>query len=273
MRVFAYQDVTEVSRNKNIVADSEHSSGSYPAKNAVNGTISGAADMWFASDDVNYHLATIDLEKARHIGLVELYGRNDSASIADNWPNRLGWDIYASNEFVEPSLLASTSKITNSAYTKLYGSTAADPSYKYKSDDNYFPRYQPDKKPFAAVLDDSQSYRYLTVKHSQSLESAISEIRAYVLNPMVNAMDVQDGVVTLEFSDVMDEATITNENIKLYNESGASIDITPVLSEDGFSVSFETDIKGGKVVVCDDVKNAYGVDMARDREFVIENTS
>ena len=260
IKVFADQDLTAVTTHKNAFADNYYSdSYGYPSQ-AVNGTVVGTSDAWISTQSGYWHFLTVDMESAKNIGYIEMTGRNGSSgeSIRDYW------QIYGSDEVVDDkTILTLNSEIPSSAgYTKLYDTKSAS---DYNDGEYIFPVY-PGK--FAQVISDANAYRYLTFKRGGSEDAKgnadLGEITGYTLNPMINFVNCADGIVTIEFSDVLDKTTVNSDTFKLYDATlDTELTTTVSLSEDGYTVTLTPSIKSDvyKVYVNDLVQNQYGTDL------------
>lgn len=264
IKVFADVEATEISRFRSAKASHQYSSA-YGGDKAVDGISGNSGNCWIGQYSVaGYKYLTVDLEKAQHVGLIEMEGR---AGVA-NGLSTSDWTIFGSNVMAEDAVMQTASP---EGYTKLYATGSRESDYK-AYEDYVFP-WQKDGMLRSAV-DDSAAYRYITFRHKNTAAHTpeIGEVRAFVLNPMVNSVVKNGNTVTISFSDQMDRNTLTSANVKVYDASAAAQDVALNVADD-YTVSFDTTVTGGKVVLSEAITNAYGVELAHDVEFVIENTS
>jgi len=256
LKVYAYQDVTEVSRYKSTKADNIYSSSLSNSK-VVNGSSESWDDAWVSEDTKsgNYHYVQVDLESSRNIGLIEMESRNNSSTLSQ----RSNWNIYGSNtELSNEDLVKGPSTILaeGSGYTKIFEIDSSATNY---------PAYYGTKACLSQPVNEAAAYRFLTFGRSgANLSTSLGEIRAFVLNPMVNSIvDNTNGTYTVYFSDVMDKET-TEAGIKVLDGTNDSeVDATVALSADGFS-AVVTPVGSAsfyKIVVDEDVENQYGTGM------------
>ena len=111
----------------------------------------------------------------------------------------------------------------------------------------------------------TEKYRYLIYKRTsgrpeKTCFSELGAVRIYELNPMVEKMSLDRNEIVLEFSEEMDAATLTAENIVIY---AGDTPLEYVGSTDGKRYTatlraqvFDTEITA---VVSPDVKSARGV--------------
>ncbi len=277
IKIFAKQDVTEVSRFKNTVVDNQYSS-SYSGAKAVNGTVTNDADAWVSEQGGKYHFLRVDLEKPYHIGLIEMAGRSMplTNSTTPTYTQRNFWYVSGSNaelaedetEYISTNSLYGSANIYKDNYTKLlYTGNAAD----YKSCPYIFPEYRPNASILQQTVSDKNAYRFITFSRGGNEvakgSTYLGEVRAFELNPMVNSVDEENGIITAEFSDVMNAASMTSENVKvLSGENGSEIAAAYSLSDDGYTLTItpETTASYYSVVFSDAIVNTNGTELANE---------
>ena len=200
IKVWANQDVTEVTRNKPVTVSYQDSS-TYAGSDAVNGTVTDINDAWVANESSSYHFLTVDMESPQHIGYIEMMGRRNAGNDA---PTRNDWYIYGSNLLAEKSELTTVATLsTSTGYTKLLRTRSVG---NYLSGEYIFPAYP---ARLQQVVSDKASYQYLTFKRSNAGSTYLGEARGFVLNPMVNRITEDNGVIQVDFSDTMDKSTLS----------------------------------------------------------------
>ncbi len=255
IKVWANQDVTEVTRNKPVTVSYQDSS-TYAGSDAVNGTVTDAHDAWVANESSSYHFLTVDMELPQHIGLIEMIGRRNGGSDFDT---RNNWYIYGSNQLAEKTALTTVATLpASTGYTALLCTRSFG---NYLSGEYIFPPY-PAK--LQQVFSDKESYQYLTFKRSSAGSTYLGEARGFVLNPMVNRITEENDVIQIDFSDTMDEASL--QDIRVYSgATGDEISSSVSLSENLYTayITPETTAPLYQIFIGTDVKNLYGTGLAK----------
>ncbi len=260
IKVWAKQDVTEVTRKKNVIYDNQYSS-SYAASKAVNGTISNSSDAWVSEQSGKYHFLTVDMDSYEHIALVEMYGRCGISAGTNG--QRQYWHIYGSNTVLEDKTVLTdnaTLKEEETGYKRLFKTGAIT---DYPTGEYIFPEY-PGK--LQRVVSDENAYRYLTFKRGNKGSTYLGEVRGFIFNPMINSVEEENDVITVEFSDVMDSDSVKNA-LKVYDAStNEEITAEVSLSEDGYTATAIPSVSAPyyQIDVAYTAKNTYGNELKED---------
>lgn len=273
IKVYAMQTVTEVSREKPVLADTEFHV-QYSAKKAVNGTNIDDGDCWISSFDTDlYRYLQVDLQKARYIGMVEIEGRNTGGG-PDDGGTRNSIALYGANTEVDHTLFTKNAKIKD------------NPNYKQLTDlnnpsgysDYYpFPVYNQgagkERGIYRVTMDDSEPFRYLIYKKTYLNVAMVGQIRAFEINPTLLSCSSDGGALMACFSDEMDAGTVNPESLVLTRkDTGKTIDYD-VEEIDGYDFRLipKEKIYGTSVsvAVTDGVKSTRGVKAAGAEPFKI----
>ena len=246
---------------------------------------------------------TVDLESAKHIGMIEIYGRRKIInSYADGF-----FTLYGSNtavtDFTQSAAegLAAYGALPKAdfvklGYTPLWELNTFTKEYllaNTASELDIYPRYSTvdgitKYAPYPTFTDDAPygyniminpqtPYRYITHrKTNANLAAQFGEFRAYELNPDAYGLEnVTKTGATINFSDFnMDAASLTTANIKALDSTdnevaGAITGITLAANGADAEVSFDTTklAYGGdyKISVGTNVKNSYGTPLASEK--------
>lgn len=268
IQVFADVDVTEISRYKAVDTNTQYPDSNFDVTKAVDGD---TASTWVGdySKSGEYSYLRIDTEKSRHIGLVELETRKGNKE-----PNLMhGWSVYGANEKTE---ISTSDNVLNGTYTCLYA-TGYNGSNYIEGLSPFTPVLEGQTGKLSVPLDDTQGYRYIVFRNSESgnhFTPEVGEVRAFELNPMVNSISKTGKKITVEFSDKM--ADITAEDISITAMSGQIVNVSDVeLSADKYTLTFNVleGFNAGTITLSDKITNEYGVDMANPYVYTVENTS
>ena len=262
LKVFASCTATEVSRNASATAGTEHSSGQYPASKAVDGLNSSPDDCWvYDYTNNNYDFLRLDLGDPRHIGLIEIEGRQINP---DEESARNNFNIYGSNAVTisDAVNLATPNLDAVSGYTQL--TSLANPG-TINSYSPFPPIYSTTQtRPYyQASVNDIDAYQYITFKKTAKTAAIIGEMRLYEINPEVNSSSFNEGTVTVNFSDVMDANTLTASNVTVTKNGSTPVTYTDAsLSEDGYTYTLNIpNFEAGTYTVSlnTSVTNTYGI--------------
>ncbi len=281
-QVYAREYITEVSRNKPVEANISGYNSTNPASYAVNGK--SDKGWWsaypgegsgkfkaFGTDEILDYLV-VDLEASLPVSLIEI---EYPKGIADNTASRQGWSVYGSTELPEKASSTGTNVVTYrpdmvtstmpSMFTQLCSTGTG----------YYLPQYGTTPLKMKSNLVDAVGYvkqnvntagnvyRYITFKKLNKNIAQLGEVRAFVTNPTLNSVKINGDAINLSFSDAMDTATLTSDNIKIYNTSGVEIEdavLTP--SADGCEVAVTNAPDAQKVEINYNLKSALNVEIA-----------
>ncbi len=280
-QVYAREYITEVSRNKPVEANISGYAAN-PASYAVNGKsdkgwwsaypgASGGKYKAFGTDEILDYLV-VDLEASLPVNLIEI---EYPKGIDDNTASRQGWSVYGSTELPEkvsstgtdvvsyrpdmvtstmPSMFTQLCSTSSGYYLPQYGTTPLEMKGNLHTSTGYVKQN---------VNTAGKVYRYITFKKLNKNIAQLGEVRAFVTNPTLNSVKINGETITLSFSDAMDTATLTSDNIKIYNTSGVEIEdavLTP--SADGYEVAVTNAPDAQKVEINYNLKSASNVEIA-----------
>jgi len=216
LEVFADVTLTEVSRNKDVTANVV-SYDSYPAEEVNDGLIEGGNGWLVESGTAPYYL-TVDLGEEYPVSWIEMFGR---VIDPDNPSTRESWEIYGCDSEPDADTIEDGESLIAALFSGYDGNR-----------DILFPHYS--KGGYSAPVLSSaaeKSYRYITFYKTVN-NVALSEVRAFVINPEVIASEVKDNAVYLEFSEEMDSP---EDYIVVYNSTDKEEVSNPTIEtlEDG----------------------------------------
>jgi len=251
MEVYADVTLTEVSIGKEVKVSSETYPETYPAKAVVDGAVDEST--WIVEDVPAPHYLTVDLGKEYPVAWIDMVGR---VIDPDNTATRHDWTVYGSKS--EPTADTITSG------TQMFMSIIATHMGNYPEQ---FPA-QKDGYLSMPVYSGVGNQRYISF-YKTAGNVALSEVRAYVMNPEV--FDIKTGNnIVITFSDEMDadsvKSAITLKNLT----TGENVDLTgkiAVSSNEAViaDVDFEADNKY-IVSVSKIAENDKGVALDKDYE-------
>lgn len=271
-QVFSTFKATEISRNANVTKTDKYPVARGAIDNLVDGAIENGNDniyvlQGYSGSGSDYANFTVDLASAKHVGLVEIYA-NDYASVGTTYirPHTDGrFQIYGikadgTEELIEDFPYNSHDY---AGVTVPYGAVET-------------PSRKPYRGPFGFTLNGETEYKAIKYKKntnaSQAIDStiALNEFRAYEVNPEVYTPVLTSArEIKLPFSDFnMDEATITTNNIILYDGDGSVVTgYTVELADNGADVIITSPVDltpNYTVKVTTAVRNTYGVAVAAE---------
>ena len=289
IKVWANQTATDVARGigaddiiSDALADDAH--WVYDFAKPETAFDGNAATCWI-EDGNAYRYMRVDLGEKRHIGMIEMAGRDFTANDRqDDYWSRSYINIYGSNtDSTENSIFDVSSppneaEIASAGFKKLIklGSMASAIDSEVTFPAVYVPAgnevlYGKAGK-FSATVDDSRAYRYFTYKKSVSTGAALSTFSLYEINPVVNDVDLSDGLLTINFSDEMNADTVSSSSVYLTAENGDvlnanvakkdeytyTVDISKANKELSYTLTIENTIKNNKnVALAESVKIDY----------------
>lgn len=249
LEVFADSMTTEVSRKASVEATKYNSS--FAPSQAVDGTISGSNGWGVTSAPGSTYVPNnmiIDLGKDYPLGMVEVFGRKGYNTVYARYLAGFGYSEAAG----KPALSGTPANPTGSLFT--VGSKGFGDSGERFSVD-------------------TANYRYLVISKTTNEVVWLSEVRALVENPMVNNVTISDNnKITISFTDRMEPATLNENNFTI---DGIELS-NPTFETDwngGYDVTFDYSgeiVSGMVLVVSDNVRNEYGIEMAADESIVLE---
>lgn len=278
IKIYAKQTMTEVSKGKPTVASHAISltypanRGHYSAERLVDGNNAENTETWLAYGPY-VPFFRVDLERPYPIGAIEL----EAAYGADNRAGRLYWDILASNKIIENEFDTFTNTVVaesktaalNNGYVELCSVDQPNPNVTINGTADFMSPMPPLSSGYGKwSVDDTNSYKYVTLKKNVNVTSAsLGELRVYVVNPTVNKVTMENGIITVHFSDEMKEKTVNADNIAV-KKNGVLITAEPIMSADGYGFSIaDSSAENGdvyEVAVSRMVRNRKNVTMAED---------
>lgn len=261
LRVYAEQTVTQIMPEAAAAGEVYDNNQSYAAGKAIDNNNS---TQWIGTYASNYNFLRIDLGKQYNIGYVEVSGSNTEIG------TRTYFSVYGANDLSQLSDADNLKKstLTSYGYTKLAylrNPAGEKPAFQYNP--------YPEGGTYKATVDETAPFRYMTLKKDDKNHIRVSEFKAYVVNPVINTLTINDDILNIEFSDEMDTATFsgisllnsgTNETVSLSNWSAAddytyTADISALEKDTGYTV------------VLDNVKNKKGVSAVGTKSFDLLN--
>lgn len=254
LEVFADVTLTEISRGKDVSANVV-SYESYPAEE-VNDGIVESGNGWLVESGTAPFYLTVDLGEEYPVSWIEMIARVTST---DNEATRYGWNVYGAKEAPEESTITEGNSLIPTIFTGYNGNTVLFP--KQSEGSLSMPVFS---KPA------EETHRYLTF-YKTANNVALSEIRAYVVNPEIIKSEISEGMLYLEFSEEMEAP---ENNITVYNITDGETVLNPsieVLNDGrikvGVSELYGKDIR---VTVDGNTKNMKGVALGADQSFMLK---
>jgi len=263
LKVFAYQTVTEVSKNKTVTT----SPGSYTSGDkAVNGTNNNENDGWINDKASEYNYLSIDLGESLPIGMIEMEGRNITT---ENPATRQNIAVYGSNSADNLTNLTSLSKLSeDDGYEQLLYVGSMSGGY-YLYDEFPYGKYP---ESYCASVDESDLYRFITFRNTTLHASAFGEVRAYVVNPEVLSVTCDEDYLYVNFSD---EMNTSEDGISLTKRSDGTVYAGSF--EDAYTYVIDISEKDKSaaydLAVSANVQNAKGVKLAEEYILSLNNLS
>lgn len=202
------------------------------------------------ADEIGYTYLIIDLHKPRTVDYIELEAvKGSGTDIANFYSN---FSLYLANEYDGEVLFNNRTLSGRGEYKQI--AAVGDNADTLWIDGKY-----------TVKCSSAEKYRYLIYKRTsgrpeKTCFSELGAVRIYELNPMVEKMSLDRNEIVLEFSEEMDAATLTAENIVIY---AGDTPLEYVGSAGGKRYTatlpaqvFDTEITA---VVSPDVKSARGV--------------
>lgn len=259
-KVFAKQTVTDVARNKTATAGI--TDATYSTNAVLNGKNTASWDAWYGGYTGGNWLS-VDLGSEQHIGYIELenmIGQADAGA-------RKSKGLYGAKEFTDAigETFAASANVTGVDGVKKLSHIGAAEDY-IGWDDPFPMASATETNAYSVSVDDSVAYKNV-VYHNETYPTgscmALGAFRAYVINPTVTETSVADGKATVLFSDNMDAATVTADNLKVKDSSTLETVAVSNLQTDGYKVTFELPYNGDfDVTATANLKNTYGVSAA-----------
>lgn len=262
IKVFAYQTVTEVSRNKTVTTNE---GSAIAGEKAVNGTNAHASDGWVNDRRTEYNYLSVDLGDKYPIGMIEMEGRNITS---ENSATRQNIEVYGSDSIDNMPELTSKARLSESDGYKPYFYIGAIGGY-YVNDTFPYSKY-PDM--FQTVVDDSEPFQFVTFRNTTLHASAYGEVRAYVINPEILNVNYDDNFIYVEFSDEMKD-NLSNSFILTSGED--TFDSLEISMKDDYT--YKIDISSlnknstYKLCVLKTAENIKGVALAEDYEVTLKS--
>jgi hypothetical protein len=270
IQVWADQTMTEVSRNKTVIAGNTLSEYKAPSSIVDGNSSANAGDAWFGSwGALDYF--RIDLGTQYPVGAVEIESR-----VGADVNERRFFNVYGHNNDdigskTAEELAAFKNNTADTYYTSANGYTKLTGVGDINTDGRYyFPMPSISNTnvtdPFykGAVRDDN-TYRYITFKRTLAQTTAIGEMRVMVINPVVNSVKSNGNKVTVDFSDEIAASSVRADKITVKNDEGTELEISN-LAVNGYEVSFDVagapDFGTCDIEIARTVRNTKSVTMA-----------
>ncbi len=252
LEVYADVDVTEVSRGAQATAAQEK----YNANQATDGTVDGYNGWGVSSAPGSAHNnLIIDLGKEYPVDMVEIYGRPGFTAVA--YSKQITGIGYSEADWEKAGMPIYTGVELN-ATGKIYTKTL-------------FTRTASSIGDSGVVLSFAKpDCRYLVISKTINEVVWLSEVRAFVSNPMLLGAKINnDDTVTVTFSHELDPTTVPASDFSI-----TGVNITDAeLSADGYEVTLTYDgkIKNGAVLTASEtIRSKDGIEMAEDGSYTFD---
>ena len=257
INIFASQTLVEVATGKPAIASS--SFDSFLPSKANNGTNIDGGDCWITFNEGaslgEYHHWQVDLGKEYPIGLIEIEDRVGNGDDS----TRRAIIVYGSNTAGTPD---PTIEIIGSEFTPLTGHiTESYPAYPGFYQGNTI---------------STLPMRYLTYRKTYPSNAMLGSFRAYVVSPVIATVKKAGAVVTVEFSDEMDLATLTSDKFTLKANDNT---IVPQTNIEKTSYTYSFTIPSAyyadsyKLTVSDGILSSNNLELAYEAEYDISGVT
>ncbi len=255
IQIWANVNVTEISRNCTTYTTPNFQAASNTGDKAVDGKLDNDYYGCKAVSEYPGYFSTftVDLGSAKHVGLVELYGRRNIQNLdADGYFTLFGSNEGTVTDFTQSPAEGGTAYAAMSeadfaklGYTQIVkhigrlnaypfagtgnGALASYPKYVLSTDGKFvynpYPKLTDDAPySYSTMLKNTDTaYRYLTHRKTvASYMAQLAEFRAYELNPEAYAVtDVSATGATVRFSDFnMDAESLTTGTLQVKDADG-----------------------------------------------------
>lgn len=254
IQIWANVNVTEISRNCTTYTTPNFQAASNTGDKAVDGKLDNDYYGCKAVSEYPGYFSTftVDLGSAKHVGLVELYGRRNIQNLdADGYFTLFGSNEGTVTDFTQSPAEGGTAYAAMNetdfkalGYTQIVRHHARVNAYTFTGNGNTtlasYPKftrtteeklvYDPypkltDEAPYAytTMMNQESAYRYITHRKTEaSYMSQLAEFRAYALNPEAYELcNITADGVTVRFSDFnMDAASLTANTLQVLDASG-----------------------------------------------------
>ena len=275
IEVYADVYMTEVSRNKTVVANKYHSSP-FHSKQLVDGKNTGDESGWMSDWSTTHDWAYVDLENTLPIGLIEM--ETPVASSRVSGYSRTSWNVLGSNDLNTDALNSTVTgwKNTKPTDTEIYTNLFTIPINYYLpkattsatlSTKHYVSQLLNDNTSQVGVLSQPVigNYRYITFHHGIENLALLGEARVYAINPVIAKATKTDSTLTIEFNEPMEASTVNADNIVVTDVSENVIDGTYTLSDDGMTLTITGDMtNASKLDANYGVYSQAGMELAGD---------
>lgn len=270
VEVYAKQTVTDVARGKTATA-SHTNGGGYSAEAVLNGENSEAVDTWCADyvPDEAFKYIMVDLGNVYAIDTIELEGAFQRTNLAELFR----YDLYASKTGFDAVLNSTEPHLDINTYDLIHF-VPEDARYaipQFDAAPNYQTAYVSGGKynTTAIIMDTTQKvdsvneYQHIMLRHHKANEAAsLGNLRAYAVNPVLNSVSEEGGLITLAFTTPMD---ITGKIITNL-DTDETYGVTKV---DDYTYTFKATDEGAYKININGITDRYGMTCYSDNEIVL----
>lgn len=229
--------------------------------------LDGSNDTFLYQMNGEYNYFTVDLGGEYYVDMIEMDKRNDGAA---SWYYVHDITMYGSNTIMTETEDGTKNEELPSLEAYGYDKLSYIQMLPENDPDRQFPLADVSKGYSEMVKDTGTPYRYITYKKNNNQTfTELSEFRAYYVNPEIYESTLLGNVITIAFTDKIDETSI-DENV-VVRVNGEKKDALCSLSDDGYTLLAELGqaYYGSKIsVTIDKIVSKRGAEL--DKAYVLE---
>lgn len=239
LKAFADVTVTQITDSTNQITLNGwylQDDASLSAAFAPTNILDGSNDTFLYQMNGEYNYFTVDLGNEYYIDMIEMDKRNDGAA---SWYYVHDISMYGSNTLMTETEDGVKNEELSSLDAYGYDKLSYIQMLPENDPDRQFPLVDISKGYSEMVKDTGTPYRYITYKKNNNQTfTELSEFRAYCVNPEIYESILSQNMITISFTDEIDETSIDNESVKVYVD-GIEKGVVCNLADDDYALTID----------------------------------